>query len=97
MAESLSNCKDPDGKRVYGVQGIGKKAAKKQSMELMVLMKRFIGHIPLESGTDTVEGGTELVAGLEDLLEIVSGLENEKCVTSSQTAARKNEDSCKKE
>jgi aminopeptidase N len=32
------------------------------------------------------------VAGLEDLLEIVSGLENEKCVTTSQTAARKSED-----
>ena len=29
LAESLSNCKDPDGKLVYGVHGIGKKAAKK--------------------------------------------------------------------
>ena len=32
------------------------------------------------------------MAGLEDLLEIVSGVENEKCVTTSQTAARKCED-----
>ena len=28
LAESLSNCKDPDGKLVYGVHGIGKKVAK---------------------------------------------------------------------
>ena len=28
LAESLSNCKDPDGKLVYGVYGIGKKVAK---------------------------------------------------------------------
>ena len=55
-------------------------------------MKGFIGHIPFESGTDDAEGGTELLAGLEDLFGIVSGLENEKCVTSFQTAARKNED-----
>ena len=63
----------------------------------MVFMRRLIGHIPFESGTDDAGSGTDLVAGLEDLFEIVSGLENEKCVTSSQTAARKNEDSCKKE
>ena len=37
----------------------------------MVVMKGFIDPIPFESGTDDVEGGTELVAGLEDLLEIV--------------------------
>ena len=63
----------------------------------MVFMRRLIGHIPFESGTDDAGSSTDLVAGLEDLFEIVSGLENEKCVTSSQTAARKNEDSCKKE
>ena len=28
LADSLSNCKDPDGKLVYGVHGIGEKAAK---------------------------------------------------------------------
>ena len=39
--------------------------------DLMVVMKGFIDPIPFESGTDDVEGGTELVAGLEDLLEIV--------------------------
>ena len=92
LAESLSNCKDPDGKLVCGVHGIGKKAAKKKFEELMVFMKGCINHVPFESGTDDAEEGTELVAGLEDLLEIVSGLENEKCVTTSQTAARKCED-----
>ena len=51
-------------------------------------MKGCTNHVPFESGTDDAEEGTELVAGLENLLEIVSGLENEKCVTTSQTAAR---------
>ena len=37
------------------------------------------------------------MAGLEDLLETVSGLENEKCVTTSQTAARKCEDQARAE
>ena len=63
----------------------------------MVFMRRLIGHIPFESGTDDVEASTELVAGLEDLFEIVSGWENEKCVTSSQTAARKNENRARAE
>ena len=34
----------------------------------------------------------ELVTGLRDLLEILSGLENERCVALFKTAARKNED-----
>ena len=72
-------------------------AAKKQFEELMVFAMGFIGHVPFESGTDDAEGGTELVAGLEDLSEIVSGLEKEKSVTCSQTAARKNEDWAKAE
>ena len=87
LAAFLSSCKDPDGKPVYGVEGIGEKAAKIQFEELMVLMKGLIAHVPFESGTDDTEGGTELLAGEEDLFEIVSGLENEKCVTSSQAAA----------
>ena len=76
---------------------LGKTAAKEQFEELMVFTKGFIGHVPFESGTDDAEGGTDPVAGLEDLFEIVSGLENEKSVTSSQTAARKNEDHAKAE
>ena len=88
LAASLSNCKHPSGKLVYGIQRIGEKAAKTRFEELMVFTKGFIGHIPFESGTDDAEGGTELVAGLEDLFEVVSGLENEMCATSSQTAAR---------
>ena len=97
LAAFLSSCKNPDGKLVYGIQGIGEKAAKKRFEELMVFTKGFIGHVPFESGTDDAEGGTVLLAGLEDLFEIVSGLENEKSVTSSQTAARKNEDRVKAE
>ena len=93
----LSNYKDPDGKPVYGVEGIGKKAAKMQFDELMVFTKGLIGHILFESGTDDAEGGTELVAGLEDLFEIISGLENEMSVSSSHTAARKSEDRAKAE
>ena len=97
LAASLSNCNNPSGKLVYGIQGIGDKATKKRFEELIVFMKGFIGHVPFESGTDDAEGGTELVADLEDLFEIVSGLENEMSVTSSQTAARKNEDRAKAE
>jgi hypothetical protein len=37
------------------------------------------------------------VAGLEDLLEIVSRLQDETCVTTSQTAARKCEDQARAE
>ena len=97
MADSLSNCKDPDGKLVYGVHGIGEKAAKKQFEELMVFMKGCMNHVPFESGTEDAEEGTELVPGLADLLEIVSGVGNEKCVTTSQTAARKCEDRARAE
>ena len=97
LAASLSNCKDPDGKLVYGAQGISEMAAKKRFEELMVFMKGFIGHIPFESGTDDAEGGTELVAGVEELFEKVSGQENEKIVTSSQTTVRKNEDRARTE
>ena len=63
----------------------------------MAFMKGCNNHVPFESGTDGAEEGTELVAGLDDLLEIVSGLENEKCVTTSQTAARKCEDRARAE
>ena len=80
-----SNCKDTYRTLVQGVQVIGEKATKKQFEEFMAFMKGFIGHIPFESGADDAEAGTELVDGLEDLVEIVSALENEKCVTSSQT------------
>ena len=82
---------------MYGVHGIGEKAAKKQFEELMVFMKGCINHVPFESGTDDAEEGTELMAGLEDLLDIFSGLENEKSVTTSLTAARKCEDQARAE
>ena len=37
------------------------------------------------------------MAGLEDLFEIVSGLENEKCVSSFQTVARKHKERARAE
>ena len=43
----------------------------------MVFMKGRINHAPFESRTDDVADSTEVMAGLEDLLEIVSRLENE--------------------
>ena len=46
LAASLSNCKNPSGKLVYGIQGIGEKATKKQFEELMVFTKGFISHVP---------------------------------------------------
>ena len=59
LAESLSNCKDPDGKLVYGDHGIDENAAKKQFEDLMVITKGCISHVPFESGTDDAEEGTE--------------------------------------
>jgi hypothetical protein len=98
LADSLSNCKNPDGKLVYGVHGIGEKAAKKQFEVLIALMKGCINHVPFDIGTDDAEEDSEeLMAGLEDLLEIVSGLENEKCVTTSQTAVRMSKDKARAE
>ena len=58
FAASFFNCKDSDGKLVYGVQGIVEKAAKKRFGELVVFMKGFISCIPFESGTDDVDSGT---------------------------------------
>jgi hypothetical protein len=42
LAESLSNCKAPDGKLMYGVRGICEIMAKNQFEELMVFMKGCI-------------------------------------------------------
>ena len=58
----------------------------------MVLIQGFNNNISIESGTCDIGGGTAFMVGWDDLLEIVSGFENEMCVTFSQTAARKNED-----
>ena len=60
LADSLSNCKNLDGMLVYGVHGIGKKAAKKQFEDLMVFMKAYNNHVPFESGTDDAEEGTDV-------------------------------------
>ena len=45
-----------------------------------------------ESRTDDAQGGTELEAGFEDLLDIVSELENKKCVSTPWTATTKDEE-----
>ena len=65
--------------------------------ELMVFVKGLMGPIPFESKTDDAEAGTELVAGLEGFLENASGLENEKFVTSSQTATGKHKNRARAE
>jgi hypothetical protein len=44
LAESLSKCKDPDGKLVHGDHGIGEKAAKKQFEDLIVF-RHFKRHL----------------------------------------------------
>ena len=48
-----------------------------------------MNHVSFESESDDADECNELLADLEDLLEIVSGLENVRSVTSSQTAAKK--------
>ena len=62
--------------------------AKKQFKELMVFFKGNMDHVPFGSGSDDADDCNELLSGLEDLLEIVTGLENVRSVTSSQTAAK---------
>ena len=58
--------------------------------ELMVFIKKLVSHVTCESGSDDADKCNELLAGLEDLLDIVTGLENMKNATSFQTAAKKN-------
>ena len=93
----LSKVEDPDGKLVFGVQGIGEEAAKKHFEVLMVFVKGNVNHDPFEIGSDDEAECKELLADLEDLLEIVTGLENVRSVTSSQTAAKRNEDRARAE
>ena len=94
---TLSKVEDPDGKLVFGVQGIGEKTAKKCFEELMVFVKGNVNHVLFESGSDDAAECKELLAGLEDLIENVTGLENVRSVTSSQTAAKRNEDRARAE
>jgi hypothetical protein len=49
----------------------------------MVLVKGNVDHVPFESGRDDAVDCNELLTGLRVLLEIVSGLENVRSVTSS--------------
>ena len=50
-----------------------------------------MSHVPFGSGTADAEEGTEIMAGLESLLEIVSGIEIKMCVTTFQVAAQTND------
>ena len=86
---TLSKAENPDGKLVFGVQGIREMVAKCCFEEPMVFIKQNVSHVPFESGSADANEWNELLAGLEDLLDIVTGLENVKSVTSSQTAAKK--------
>jgi hypothetical protein len=60
--------------------------------KLMVFIKGCINHVSFESGSNDVDECHELLAGIEDLLDIVTALENVKFVSSSQTAVKKKED-----
>ena len=55
----------------------------------MVFMDDYINHVAFESGSHDAEVGSELIAGLEDIIEIVFALLNEKSVTSSPTTAKR--------
>ena len=41
----------------------------------MVFIKKLVSLVPFESGSDDANECNELLAGLEDLLDIVTGLE----------------------
>ena len=77
---------------MYGIQAFSEKISKMEFENIMGFMNGFIGHITFESATDETGYGIEAKSGLKALLEIVSGLKNEKCVNSIQTAARRNKD-----
>ena len=62
-----------------------------------MFIKKHVSHVPFESGSDDTDECNELLAGLEGLLDIVTGLGNVKSATSSQTAAKKNEDRARAE
>ena len=71
LAASCSHLRDTDGKLVYPVKGFGEKAVKAFE-ELMVFVNGYISHVPLENVSDNAEEGIKLMAGLEDLFEIIS-------------------------
>ena len=65
--------------------------------QLIVSRKRYINHVPFESGSDDTKEVTKTTPVGEDLFEIVSAVRNEKSVTSSLTTAKKNEDMARAE
>ena len=63
----------------------------------MVFMKENFIHVLFESGSDDADECNELLAGLDNLLDIVTGFENVKSATSFQIVAKKNEDRARAE
>ena len=63
----------------------------------MVFVKGNVNHDPFESGSDHTGECKEILADHEDPLKIVPGLGNVRSVSSSQTAAKKNEDRARAE
>ena len=80
---TLSKAENPNGMLVFGVQGIGEKAAKITLWRADDVHQENVSHVPFESGSDDADECNELLAGLEDLLHIVTGLENVRSATSS--------------
>ena len=63
----------------------------------MVSVKGYIKYVLFESGSVDIEEVSKLMVCLEDLLKIVSGLEIERSMTSTQTKAYKNENQARAE
>ena len=78
-------------------KALERRQQKKRFEELMVFIKKHVSHVPFESGSDDADECNELLAGLEDLLDIVTGLENVKGATSFQIVVMKTEDRARAE
>ena len=58
----------------------------------MVFVKKNVSPVSCKIESNDADECKELLVGLDDLLDIDTGLENVKCATSAQTAAKNNED-----
>ena len=63
-------------------KALERRQQKKRFEELMVFIKKLVSLVPFESGSDDADECNELLAGLEDHLDIVTGLEIVKSATS---------------
>lgn len=78
VAAFLYHFQDTDGMLVYRVQDIQEKIATKYYEGLMVFVWASVICLPFESGADDDRESNNLLAGLKDLLVLVSGLENKR-------------------